>query len=282
MAGTVLSPSRPPPVGGTTSDGHTRRTEETMKDTPLRFNEVPYHPNDLGNLLAHFRDDGFVVLRNVFERDSVDDYLAAVREAIVRTDAGAYELPDDSPLVIAPTCAPRIRQVLPGALSPSVMPPHPALFEVSWLIRPVGEEAGGSAWHKDRDHANVRREEYHYPHTVHVGMYFTDMTPEHGPTEVILGSHRDPALTPCAPSAKPAQAVIRKEDAFLWDQAIWHRSTRRTIPGMRVFALFGFYGAPIYDGTPYRMKRAQRRAWREARDPYEQILYGGAFVPGDD
>lgn len=52
------------------------------------------------------------------------------------------------------------------------------------------------AWHKDRDHDLVRRAEYHDPPTVHIGMYFTDMTPEHGPTEVILGLHRDPARSP--------------------------------------------------------------------------------------
>ena len=93
------------------------------------------------------------------------------------------------------------------------------------------------AWHKDPDHDLGRRSEHHGPPTVHIGMYFTDMTPEHGPIEVILGSHRDPARSPYAPDARPAHALIRKQDAFLWNQALWHRGTRRTIPGLRVFAL---------------------------------------------
>ena len=253
-----------------------------MTDTPLRFTEALYHPNDLGNLLAQFRETGYVVLRNVFVRESVDAYRAAVEAAIVQTGDGRSALPDDSPLLIAPTYAPRIRQVLPGALSPATYAPHPSLFEVAWLIRPANQETGGSTWHKDRNHDLVRRLEYHYPPMVHIGMYFTDMTPEHGPTEVILGSHRDPALSPFAPDVTPAPALIRKEDAFLWDQGLWHRGTRRMVPGTRIFALFGFYAVPIYDGTPYQMTRAQRRAWQEARDPDEQLLYGGTFGPAND
>ena len=253
-----------------------------MHDTPLRFNEGLYHPNDLGNLLAEFRDRGYVVLRNVFERETVDAFRAAVEDAVVEGNDGDCHLPDDSPFLIAPSFAPRIRQILPGALSPASMAPHPALFEVSWLVRQSGGWPGASNWHKDRDHDVVRRTEYHYPETVHLGMYFTDMTAEHGPTEVILGSHRDPSLSPWAPNVEPTPALIRKEDAFLWDQALWHRSTPRTVPGMRVFALFGFYPVPIYDQTPYRMTRAQRRAWREARDADEHVLYGGVFAPEDD
>ena len=62
------------------------------------------------------------------------------------------------------------------------------------------------------------------------------MTPEHGPTELILGSHRDPARSPFTPDVQQVPAVIRKEDAFLWDQGCWHRSTPRTVPGIRIFA----------------------------------------------
>jgi len=126
------------------------------------------------------------------------------------------------------------------------------------------------AWHKDRDHDLVRRSEYHDPPTVHIGMYFTDMTPEHGPTEVILGSHRDPARSPYALDAQPALALIRKQDAFLLTQGLWHRGTRRTVPGLRVFALFGFYAVPVYDGMPWTMARSQRQAWQEADNPSEQ------------
>ena len=38
----------------------------------LEFVEEPYRPNQLANLLAQFRAKGFVVLPNVFERNSVD------------------------------------------------------------------------------------------------------------------------------------------------------------------------------------------------------------------
>ena len=38
----------------------------------LKFVEKPYPPSHLGNLLAKFRAKGFVVLPNVFERESVD------------------------------------------------------------------------------------------------------------------------------------------------------------------------------------------------------------------
>ena len=73
--------------------------------------------------------------------------------------------------------------------------------------------------------------------------------------------------------------LCRKEDVVLWDQRLWHRGTARTVPGLRIFAIFGFYSVPIY-GTDRRvMTEAQRRAWLEAPDTSEQVFYGGAFAP---
>ena len=46
-----------------------------MKEQPLRFNDALYPWNQLGNILAEFRAKGFVILRGVFQRDTVDSFL---------------------------------------------------------------------------------------------------------------------------------------------------------------------------------------------------------------
>ncbi|MBW3624646.1 MAG: hypothetical protein KY468_14670, partial [Armatimonadetes bacterium] len=143
----------------------------------LRCVEDPYHINDVENMLLRFREQGYVVLRNVFERESVDAFREQVEAAVKRTESGRPVLPADSPLNIAPTRASRIRQLLPGALSPATMKPHPSLFEIAWLISEPGPPiSADKGWHKDRDHEGMPGREYHYPRDVHLGMYFTDMT----------------------------------------------------------------------------------------------------------
>ena len=250
-----------------------------MIEPSLRFNESPYHINDARNLHLQFQEQGYVILRGVFQRDSVDAYREQVEAAVVTNEHGRLLLPGDSPLCIAPTFAPRIRQMLPGALSASSMKPHPSLFEVAWLISPSGPPiSADKGWHKDRDHEGMPGREYHYPKDVHLGMYFEDMTPEHGPTQAIARSHRDPTLSPFS-GAEVTSFLPRKEDVVLWDQRIWHRGTPRTLPGLRIFAIFGFYSIPIYGEDRREMQEAQRRAWLDAPDHSERVFYGGPFVP---
>jgi hypothetical protein len=253
-----------------------------VRDSALRFTESLYHPNDLNNLLLQFRERGYVTLRNVFERESVDAFREEVEAALVETGEGRILLPPESPLSIAPTYAPRIRQALPGALSHASMKPHASMFEAAWLVsRPGPPISADKGWHKDRDHEGMPGREYHYPKDVHLGIYFADMTMEHGPTQAIPRSHRDPDLSPF--NGSPTDSFLcRKEDAVLWDQRMWHRGTSRTVPGYRIFAIFGFHSVPIYGPDQRRMPAAQRRAWLNASDVSEQVLYGGTFLPEKD
>jgi len=43
-----------------------------MIESKLRFVTDPYHANYIGQLLLLFQEQGYVVLTDVFERDSVD------------------------------------------------------------------------------------------------------------------------------------------------------------------------------------------------------------------
>ena len=104
-----------------------------MKEPPLRFNDALYPWNQLGNILAEYRAKGFVILRDVFERDSVDAFLESVLSAAVKNEHRRWELPEDRREIVWPLYAPRIRQVLPPALSPAAIPPRPSLVEASWL-----------------------------------------------------------------------------------------------------------------------------------------------------
>jgi len=248
-----------------------------MIESKLRFSTEPYHANHVGNLLLQFQEQGYCVLNDVFERDSVDEYLAQVRAELVPGSHGRLELPP-SPLRIAPTRAPRIREMVKAAFTPAIMRQNISIFEVAWLIAPA-EKPGAivNRWHKDRDHQNMTcKDGYAYPMDIHVGMYFTDMTPQHGPTEVIPRSHRDPRRSPFG-ECKPEPFLCRKEDVVMWDQRLWHRATPRTAEGHRIFALFGFYPIPSYDEHPRTMDPSQRQAWLEAKDKVEAMLYGGLY-----
>lgn len=250
-----------------------------MPQPALRFVDSPYHANTQENLLAEFRETGFVVLPDVFERDSVDAFRAEVVGLIDRRDK-RMALADDAPHRVWPVRAPRIRNVIRGALSPDEMFPVPSLFEDAWLISPAvepGVKTGG--WHKDRSHRGMPGNEYHYPLNVHLAVYFDDMSPAHGPTAAIPRSHRDPSLSPQAGS-KTQLFLPRKQDVVLWDQRCWHSATGRTIPGERILAIFGFYPTPVFgaSGLPRLMSASQRAAWMEAESPEDQIYFGGAFA----
>jgi hypothetical protein len=247
-------------------------------ESSLRFNADPYHVNMVETYLLDFREQGFVTLPGMFTPESVDAFRAEVEALLVKTPEGRWTLPRDSHLLLAPTYAPRLRQILPGALSGHRMQPHPSLFESAWLISTADEPKGAWHWHKDRGHAEAQHTEYHYPDEVHVGMYFEDMTYESGPTRCIPRSHRDGSLSPHA-GTQPATFLPRKTDMVLWDQRLWHRGMPRTLPGFRIFALFGFYAVPAYGARPWTMPEAQRRAWVEAADPVDRVLYGGTFSP---
>jgi len=244
----------------------------------LKFVETPYHANILAGYLLEFRERGFVVMRDVFARDSVDVYRTQIEAGIVRREDGKFVLPTETELAIAPTRAPRLRSILPGALSPALMQPHPALFEVAWLIQSPNSTERALGWHKDRNHEGLTGSEYHYPADVHIGMYFEDTTEETGPTQAIERSHRDLTRSPYN-GGEPVSFLCRKQDVVLWDQRLWHRATERKAPGYRIFGLFGFYPAPTYHGAPYKMTGGQREAWLSATDPSDQVFYGGTFAP---
>ena len=250
--------------------------------TPLRFVTQPYHPNQVGNLLATFREQGFAVVPDVFERESVIAYRQAVYETVLANRVnGRPAMPEASPLSIAPTRAPRLRQILRRALSPSAMSPHPSLFEIAWLIKEASADkpSDDGGWHKDREHDAGLWREYHYPRDIHIAAYWEDMTPEMGPTQVLPRSHWDPTISPQAPGVVPASFLARAQDLVIWDQRCWHRATPRSVPGLRILTLFGFFPVPIYHGEPHHLKIAQREAWLNATNDEDRVLYGGTFAP---
>jgi len=58
----------------------------------LKFNTTPYHPNDSGNILLRFREQGFAVAPGVFERDSVDPFLERSAQRFVRRKIGGRRM----------------------------------------------------------------------------------------------------------------------------------------------------------------------------------------------
>ena len=188
----------------------------------LKFVEEPYPLRHLGNLLAQFRAKGFVVLPNVFERDSVDGFRQEVEATVVKNPGGRLELPEDRPELVYPLRAPRIRAPLCGALSPSQIATKASVFETAWLISQSGVMTDD--WHKDRQHdVGMPGQEYHYPLGVHLRIYYRDMEDiEDGPTAVVP-SHQNQSLNSYNGSAQEL-FLARQEDVVRWDQRLWHQA----------------------------------------------------------
>ena len=243
----------------------------------LKFVEEPYPLRHLGNLLAQFRAKGFVVLPNVFERESVDGFRQEVEAAVVKNQGGRLELPEDRPELVYPLRAPRIRAPLCGALSPSQIATKASVFETAWLISQSGKMTDD--WHKDRQHdVGMPGNEYHYPLGVHLGIYYRDMEDiEDGPTAVVPRSHQDQSLNPYNGSAQEL-FLARKEDVVMWDQRLWHRANSRQKEGWRIFTIYGFYAVQAFQGYPIRqMAKALAQAWIESKGTADEVFYGGAF-----
>ena len=243
----------------------------------LKFVEEPYPLRHLGNLLAQFRAKGFVVLPNVFERESVDGFRQEVEAAVVKNQGGRLELPEDRPELVYPLRAPRIRAPLCGALSPSQIATKASVFETAWLISQSGKMTDD--WHKDRQHdVGMPGNEYHYPLCVHLGIYYRDMEDiEDGPTAVVPRSHQDQSLNPYNGSAQEL-FLARKEDVVMWDQRLWHRANSRQKEGWRIFTIYGFYAVQAFQGYPIRqMAKALAQAWIESKGTADEVFYGGTF-----
>ena len=252
-----------------------------MVTPALNFVETPFHPNDEGNILLQFRERGFVRVENVFERDSVDPFLAQIQAIVRKTDKpyAPYDLPNDNPLTIWPAKAPRMRHILRSAFAWGRQRPQLCLFHPSWLVKPHNpDERLVHDWHKDGDHESfgTLNGHYQYPSVIHVNIYFADMTLEHGPTYVIPRSHRDGTLSPYN-GAKEEPLMANKGDIVMWDQRMWHRASPRTIPGLRIVAIWGFCSFPLGVEKPFKLTPAQKRAYQETKDPAEKILFGGPF-----
>ncbi len=250
---------------------------DLIMDTPLlEFVTELYPKPELDRMMAEFRDLGFVILPQVFKRETVDAFAEQVKAALF-FDGLEWDLPGESPLIIWPALAPRVRQVLTPALSHSVANPLPSLYMNRWLIQSPEDPNSVPKWHKDREPDGMPGKEYHYPKDVFVGMYFDDLTWEKGPTRIIPGSHRDLTLLPNVSPDVPA--FCNKEDALLIDQRTWHCGSPRKVPGLRILAVYGYYPVPLHYSFCFKMPEAQRQAWLKATKRVDRVYFGGPFQP---
>jgi hypothetical protein len=248
-----------------------------MLEPALKFVETPYHPNDRGNILLRFRERGFATLGNVFQPETVDAYLDQIKSLVVEGKEwwNPLVLKSDDPITVHPARAPRLIDVLRGGFMPWIAEPMPVLMSGGWLVKPSNpDEKLVHDWHKDGDHIGATcAQGYTFPQVIHTAIYFADMTPDLGPTYVIPRSHRDPTLSPFG-GAKEEPFLPGKGDVVIWDQRLWHRASPRTVPGMRIVAIFAFYPVPIVEHR-LRPSAAQLAAFKQAGSEKERILFGG-------
>lgn len=249
-----------------------------MSQTSLEYNEEKFSEEEIHSLVDQFQEKGFVILPSVFKRKSVKKFKAELEE-IMNFNGTAYTIPDDQPHYLTAALAPRGRQVLPYALSHSVAKPMPALHTSIFVIE-TDEMRGQYApeWHKDREPDGMPGKEYHYPLDVFLAFYFEDIDDEHGPTQIIPGSHRDISLMPNTDA--PVQSIhLNMEDALLIDQRAWHKGVARKAPGTRFVFVYGMYAMPQHYGTTFKMPKIQLHHWMNATNLKDRVFLGGPYAP---
>lgn len=256
--------------------------EEMMeKEKPaLEFVEELYTKEEVDSMMTVFRDKGWVILPDVLKRESVDPFREQLEKLVINTGTG-YTIPHECPHYVHATYAPRGRQVLPYSLSHSQAKPKPCLHTTIVIIQKDGDTSYIPDWHKDREPDGMPSKEYHYPMDVFLAFYFEDITDEHGPTEVMPGSHRDITMTPARKELPVDTVYCRKQDALLIDQRTWHRGTPRTVAGTRFLIVYGIYALPFYYVHLAHMPVSQRQAWINARNSNDRVFFGGPFAPPD-
>jgi hypothetical protein len=245
-----------------------------------KFIEELYSEEEVNRMVKEFQENGYTILRNVFERESVKEFKAQLQE-LMFFNGISYTLPDDSLHYFYPALAPRGRQFLPQLLSHSIAKPMPSVHTTIIVIE-TDDTRGSYApqWHKDRQPDGMPGKEYHYPQDVFLGYYFEDIDEDHGPTQIIPGSHRDVTLNPY--NGAPVESIyLNMEDALMLDQRTWHRGVSRKAPGTRFLIVYGIYAMPHYYGTTFQMPRIQRDLWMKTANIKDRIYFGGPFAPPD-
>ena len=104
----------------------------------LKFNQEKFHPNDLGNLLLRFREQGFTRVSNIFEADSVDRYREELVNRVRETGNSwaPYEIPNDDPITMEPARSPRLLTALTEAFSFDGFDCGVTLFHPAILVKP--------------------------------------------------------------------------------------------------------------------------------------------------
>ncbi len=248
-----------------------------MMPPKAKFIEESYQIEEVNRMVSEFQEKGYTILRNVFERESVKEFKKQLEE-LMYFNGNAYTLPDDTPHYIHGALAPRGRQLLPYLLSHSEAKPMPVIHTTIIVIET--DEARGYApeWHKDRQPDGMPGKEYHYPDDVFLAFYFEDIDENHGPTQIIPGSHRDVNLKPNTDA--PVESIyLKMEDALLIDQRTWHRGVSRIAPGTRFVIVYGVYAMPHYYGTTKQMPRIQMKHWMNATSLKDRVYFGGPFAP---
>ncbi len=248
-----------------------------MNKTSLKYNSVPFSESDVEKIILEFQDKGYAVLPKVFERESVKLFKKELEEVMV-FDGLSYTIPEDLPHYIAGALAPRGRQVLPFALSHSIAKAMPVLHTTIIVIETDKNRGYAPDWHKDRQPDGMPGKEYHYPSDVFLGFYFEDIDEEHGPTQIIPGSHRDVNLYPNG-DAPVVSICLNMEDALLLDQRAWHRGISRVVTGTRFVIVYGMYALPHHYGTTFQMPKVQLQQWMKAEKLKDRVFFGGPFAP---
>lgn len=270
------------------------------RPTPLRFVSNLYSDTEVLDFVKAFREEGYAILPDVFQRETVLPFRASLRSKLHPAEKATHGLALEAGATeqFEPMCAPRIRQVLRYVLAPpqnSRRPDHlpsAQLFEAS-LHRNQAPEGflAPQGWHRDfGGHPAGTGSVYGFPEAVHIAAYFRDMVPGlSGATELIAGSHRDGSTSPDASPGRRIAFDLRAQDVAMYDQRCYHRRGPFTAcdeNDVRIFLNSGFIQNQCWlshtGGAVASMPAGLAQLWLRAAaegDAEETVLLGGQYSP---
>ncbi len=202
---------------------------------------------DLAGRIAEFKEQGYTLFENVYDRVLMDKWIAKhteLQENGVRSNVGHpvwwfKDTTEHAPTLMLPAVAnPLILDFAERIMGPCVQLDNLTLagFPSVAADTVVGKTSG---WHRDRWGQVPRGETYERPHAINAICYLQDLTPEYGPLRVIPGSHRKPMILP--PDQRslphPDEVVIpmKAGDVVVIHNCLIHSGTPNTSGKTRYF-----------------------------------------------
>jgi hypothetical protein len=201
---------------------------------------------DLFQHLAEFKERGFTVFSNVYDQETMQQWIQKHGELQRNT----FSDPQRPPWWFKDTCELAPRLMLPAVANPLILDfaelvlgPFVQLDNLTLAgfpsVAPEQVQGKVSGWHRDRWSQIPRSSAYERPLAINAITYLQDLTDAFGPLRVIPGSHRKPiTLTPeeqRLPHPDEQLIHMKAGDVVVIHNGLLHSGTPNTSGQVRYF-----------------------------------------------